>query len=61
MPNSPIVNELLCFVVNEMNVLPCDCVVKLCSYSYRNTEIEAANQIAIKLSCADKWYPERKD
>ena len=35
-----VVNELLCFVQNKMNMLPSETIVQLCSKHYRTDEIE---------------------
>ena len=60
MSKGPIVNELLCFVVNKMDTLPFDYLVKLCSDFYSESEIDAAKEIISKLGPTDKRYPKRK-
>ena len=60
MDNGPVVNELLCFVVNKMDTLSFDYIVKLCSDSYGDAEIECAKNVTQNLGSTDKRYPKRK-
>ena len=46
-----VVNELLCFVQNKMNMLPSETIVQLCSKHYRTEDIEMAKKMLYEV-CA---------
>ena len=47
-----IINELLCFVVNKLDLLPTETIAQLCVTSFQDVEIEAAKKQLFEL-CAD--------
>lgn len=52
----PVVNEVLCFMVNKMDSLPCDILIKLMSDTYNEAEIDAAKTLAFDM-CAGEDGP----
>jgi hypothetical protein len=50
-PQGVIVNELLCFVINKLDILPHDTIAKLCGDTFSDPEIEDSKAILFNL-CA---------
>ncbi|XP_064596696.1 uncharacterized protein LOC135463368 [Liolophura sinensis] len=46
--SQPIINELLCYLSDKLDVLPIDTLVKLCDDVYSDTEIQNAKDILYK-------------
>ena len=55
-----VVNELLCFVQNKMNMLPSETIVQLCSKHYRTDEIETAKKKLYEVCPTDTRVLNRK-
>ncbi|KAI8494375.1 hypothetical protein Bbelb_276010 [Branchiostoma belcheri] len=58
--NDVIINDLLCFVANKMDVLPADIVSKLCTETYQDEEIEAAKRLLLDTCKPDERYKKRQ-
>ena len=48
-----VIDEMLCFVVNKLDILPPASIVDLCLSTYSDTEIEASKRVLFDL-CADE-------
>ena len=48
----PIIDELLCFIVNKVDILPVDIISQLCCTTFSETEIEKSKKLLFDL-CAD--------
>ena len=55
-----VVNELLCFVQNKMNMLPSETIVHLCSKHYRTDESETAKKKLCEVCPTDTRVLNRK-
>ncbi|XP_035664532.1 uncharacterized protein LOC118408028 [Branchiostoma floridae] len=54
--NDVIINDMLCFVVNKMDVLPTDVITKLCIETYSDDEVEAAKKLVFDLCKPNERY-----
>ena len=50
-PGHPIVDELLCFITNKIDLMNSDTLVKLCVENFEDEEIEAAKDNLFGLLC----------
>ena len=57
--DQPIINEILCFISNKINVLPYDVLVKLCVQSYDEIAIEEAKDILFETAFNDRAAPRK--
>ena len=48
-PPGPIINELLCFIVNKISILDNESIVKLCSEKYSEKDIEDAKELLFSM------------
>ena len=54
-----VIDELLCFVVNKIDLLPPETIVQLCTSTYSDVEIESAKRRLFDM-CADENTSRRK-
>ncbi|XP_070554548.1 uncharacterized protein [Ptychodera flava] len=52
--SGPVINELLCFIVNKIDVLTTDVLVKLCCEQFNDEEVEFAKKILFDLCATDQ-------
>ena len=48
-PTGPIIDELLCFIVNKMNTLDTDTLIRLCSETYSEDEAKTSKDLVFGL------------
>ena len=48
-PTGPIIDELLCFIVNKMNTLDTDTLIRLCSETYSEDEARISKDLVFGL------------
>ena len=48
-----VINELLCFIVNKMDILTTDIIVKLCSEHFDDEDVELAKKTLFDLCSSD--------
>ena len=58
MDNNIIINELLCWVINMINVLNCSQIMQYSLEKYAESEIKTARDILYNLVITDKEQPE---
>ena len=55
-----VVNELLCFVNNKINLLPSETVIQLCVKQCKPDEIKTAKRKLFEVCLSDSWMLTRK-